>query len=145
MVTAPLFALTVQQPFASAIIAGPKRVENRPWAPTRPLPMWIAIHAGVGSFHLLPADFDSWLDRIWPGRQGVPLPRGVFLGVARVDRVVRGRDMHQDPWYLGSPKCWILGAVRALPEPIPCKGAQGLWRVPDGAALSALRNLLEKP
>uniref|UniRef100_A0A6H1ZM20 Uncharacterized protein n=1 Tax=viral metagenome TaxID=1070528 RepID=A0A6H1ZM20_9ZZZZ len=23
--------------------------------------------------------------------------------------------------------CWVLKDVRKLPEPVPCRGAQGLW------------------
>lgn len=32
---------------------------------------------------------------------------------------------------------WILDKVRMLPEPIPCKGAQKLWFVPDGVGHAA--------
>ena len=32
--------------------------------------------------------------------------------------------------WLSGPYGWLLDDVRALPEPIPCKGRQGLWDVP---------------
>lgn len=38
-----------------------------------------------------------------------------------------------DPWFEKTPgnKGWLLRDVIVLPAPIPCKGAQGLWTVPD--------------
>ncbi len=44
-----LRGLTLWRPWAASIVHGPKRVENRPWAPGRGLieaGLWIAIHAG---------------------------------------------------------------------------------------------------
>lgn len=37
-------------------------------------------------------------------------------------------DLLNDPWACG-PYCWVIDDVRLLPEPIPCRGAQGLWHV----------------
>lgn len=39
------------------------------------------------------------------------------------------------------PVCYLLDDARALPEPIPCKGALGLWRVPP-EHVPALRALV---
>lgn len=33
------------------------------------------------------------------------------------------------PWFIG-PYGWVLTDVVTLAEPVPCKGAQGLWTVP---------------
>jgi hypothetical protein len=38
-----------------------------------------------------------------------------------------------DPWFTG-PYGWTLDDVVALPAPVPCRGAQGLWPVPDDVA-----------
>lgn len=36
------------------------------------------------------------------------------------------------PWvHLGVPWHWQLADVRPLPEPVPCKGMLGLWRLPE--------------
>jgi hypothetical protein len=43
-------------------------------------------------------------------------------------------DLISDPWACG-PFCWIIDDVDLLPDPIPCRGAQGLWHV--GEAMSA--------
>lgn len=37
------------------------------------------------------------------------------------------------PWFVGRYG-WLLDDRRALPEPIPCRGMQGLWTVPDAVA-----------
>jgi hypothetical protein len=34
-------------------------------------------------------------------------------------------------WFSG-PIGWTWSRLVVLPQPIPCKGAQGLWRIPDG-------------
>ena len=44
-----------------------------------------------------------------------------------------GPDAEVDPWFDETPgnKGWRIRDVIVFPEPIPCKGAQGLWNVPD--------------
>lgn len=51
-------------------------------------------------------------------------------------------DLVADPWACG-PYCWVIDEVRVLPEPIPCRGTQGLWHVGPSisAALSAATGL----
>ncbi|OCB46671.1 hypothetical protein A5721_10795 [Mycobacterium vulneris] len=141
-------ALTVQQPWAWAIIHGGKLIENRTqlWSYRGPL----AIHAGArwsdhgGNSELVdqawkdatndcaPAEY-SHTSRLWTARTEI-------LGV--VDLV----DCHPDagccrPWgesayveHGGRQRRRITHLVlenpRALPEPIHCKGALGLWNVP---------------
>lgn len=39
-------------------------------------------------------------------------------------------ELLDDPWATG-PWCWRVGEVRLLPEPIACRGMQGLWPVED--------------
>jgi hypothetical protein len=36
----------------------------------------------------------------------------------------------QSPWTSG-PWAWLIEDVRALIGPVLCRGAQGLWRLPD--------------
>lgn len=131
-------ALTVQQPWAWAIFHG-KNIENRTqcWSYRGPL----AVHAGarwsergacspliteqfVGGHRVVGSDFEM----------------GAIVGV--VDLV----DCHPDagccaPWgeqsyveHGGRVRRRITHLVlenpRELPEPIPCKGALGLWTPP---------------
>ena len=91
----PLRGLTVRQPWASAIVHGPKRIENRDWKPTRktvPVPGWFAIHAG---------DVEAWwrramssgasnamarqIRRLWPAALIAEFPRGAVIGLARLE------------------------------------------------------------
>ena len=63
-----LKALTIKQPFASAIMAGVKRVENRSWAPNLPPSgLWVAVHAAA-SFHPSGPELDA-LRSAWPAKK----------------------------------------------------------------------------
>lgn len=154
---APIRALTVIQPWATLIAHGPKRVENRTWEPPRWLRAgFLAIHAGVR------VDADHWadaracaqaagllgqlpaLDGLTPllGRRDRladaarkhyaerAVPYGAVLAVARVRSFLTDEDAPADPWFCG-PFGWVLSDVVAI-EPVPCKGAQGLWELPPG-------------
>ena len=125
----PLQALTLWQPWASAIAAGAKvdpglsRQERgyrfgRGWSMLRDL--WAGL----------------------PGGRAYPRPRG-YLGLVRYDVAEPfepGSPCHDDPWCSG-PWCWRVGRVILLPEPIAANGAQGLWNVPD-ELLPTFRELL---
>lgn len=138
-------ALTVRQPWAWAIAAGFKLVENRSQRTTHRGEL--AIHAGL-----------TWSDR------GGSDPR--ILGIAKTDAdaVFRSRfplgavlavadlvDVHPDvgccrPWGESSyeeaggvvrTSVWHYvfdPDVAALAEPVPCKGALGLWPMTDDVA-----------
>lgn len=143
--------LTLWRPWAAAIVHGPKRIENRPWFPSLSFldRLWVAIHAGrrwdaagarfiAETWTECPAAIDHDEEEAgWPStfaEQGV-------VGVARVVEV---RPLDEvgpigAEWAFG-PWCWMLEDVRALPTPIPCRGAQGLWRLPD-AVLAAVAPL----
>jgi hypothetical protein len=112
-----MLALTIKQPWASAIAAGLKRIENRTWRPAAArLPLQVAVHAGVR------------LDRAGVAfcrSMGAPveeLPQGAIVAVATVVRVV---EASADPWWFG-PFGWVLEDVVAI-EPIPCAGRLSLW------------------
>lgn len=59
---------------------------------------------------------------------------GGIVATAVLDRVVEfGTDdiCERDPWFDRMPGNfgWTLRDVIVLPEPIPCRGSQGLWDV----------------
>lgn len=127
-------ALTVQQPWAWAIVHGGKDVENRSRNIAGAYRGTLAIHAG------LKIDWDNdWLVRLYAATEPPALdaaPRGAIVGV--VDLV----GVHQEPyWSKDSCSCsdwaeldaWhlLLANPRPLREPIPCRGALGLWTPPD--------------
>jgi hypothetical protein len=142
-----LLGLTLYRPWTWAILHRGKRVENRSWKPPeRQLALGglIAIHAG----QRWDADGAAWIYDNFGARP----PRGeggLIVGVARLIgwRGPHGTNLQSDrraeveaalasPWFCG-PYGWVLGDVAAI-EAIPCKGALGLWRVPDNIAALAL-------
>lgn len=132
-------ALTVLQPYGSALIAGVKPWENRPWALQR-LPRWVIVHAGKTMFR-----FDSLLEQDvvrdamrarWTAMpRWTSLPASAVLGAVCFDEVVwigdstpsaRAREVRRDWWACG-PCCWHVSRVVELPRPLACRGYQGLW------------------
>jgi len=128
-----LRALTIRQPWASLIMAGVKRIENRSYRPRclGELPAWVAIHAGLG-FDKQPDSDRAQIEYLWqecPGWTSADYPTGI-LGLARIDRVTGAVG----GIFGGGPVCWHIGAGARLHHPIPHRGALGLWRVPDDVA-----------
>lgn len=144
-------ALTIKQPWLWCITDATKRVENRTWKPPfNIIGQRIALHAskghtkedwyhaqGIYSFRLLPNCSDMPL--------GAIVATAVIVGYVEVEqspdatpRLIEATmnaihyNHRADPWFFG-PVGWLLDDVRKLPQPVPCKGAWGLWTVPDGA------------
>jgi hypothetical protein len=120
-------ALTISQPFASLIANGEKWVENRRWGTSYRGPL--AIHAGKGT---------QYLDR----NELAQYPSGCIIAIARIVACVElsvvrsstlatigGRTLEEflNHEHTEGPWCWVLDNVRELPDPVQCKGAQGLW------------------
>lgn len=137
------------QPWATLVAIGAKEIETRSWSTSyRGV---IAIHAAKG--------FPGHCQRLCSGTpfyealKGISprrLPRGVILAVAEIRDVMpteemvrlwRSHDMGRVPNYHDDREqkfgdysegryAWRLMNVRRLVEPVPCKGALGLWTVP---------------
>lgn len=138
-------ALTLYRPWAFAIVHGPKRIENRDWAPPPGvMGKFIAIHAG----NTFDRDGEAFVvDQMkLPQLPSEANDKGI-VGVARVvgvvddddDAALKGRE-EQSEWYFG-PKGWVLDDCFPLPQPIAIKGALGLWTVP-GEIEAKLRSLI---
>jgi hypothetical protein len=150
-----MLALTVIQPWASAIMGLGKDVENRGWLPPHKLlGQRFAIHAGkkleMGPFSLFVYDFAFTRDVFDEERY----PTGALLGtVELVGYFARCEDGNEgyavrDPrdaglvlmagqesrWSTRADCQWVLRNPRPLARPIPMRGAQGLWRVPESHA-----------
>ncbi len=65
---------------------------------------------------------------------GAVVAVGRYLGAMREPVVIECRA---DPWFCG-PWGWCIDDVIALPEPVECRGAQGLWSF-DDATLARVR------
>ena len=128
-----MHTLTIKQPWASLIMSGRKRVENRGWKTDYRGPL--AIHAGKA---VDPPAFD-FLEEI--GIDTTELrnaPTGVVLGTVELVDIVEFRpgcrqvnafdqhDIQSDPFACG-PFCWILSNPRPLAKPIPARGRLVLW------------------
>ena len=122
-------ALTICQPYAHLIVRGEKRVENREWPTSYRGPL--LIHAGKSREWM---DSEDELDF---RELGDPLVFGALVGVAtladvlHIDRIERGEYDARHPWlrehcHTIGTWCWVLTDVRRF-EPVPWKGAQGLW------------------
>lgn len=139
-------ALTLTQPWATAILSMGKDIENRPIAPRCIAPgERFAIHAG-----LKVDDGDTWGIRHLLGQLPADLPKGAIVGTVELVGWVRCVTPDPDnffdteglsdeqlasvlasPWRARASKCaWLLRAPRVLRGPIPFKGSQGIWTVP---------------
>lgn len=122
-------ALTVCQPYAEMLARGPdvKPAENRSW-PTR-YRGWLAIHAGKSVSWLEDGDHEKYPNMAF----GAFVAVGQLVGSPEYDRESDWRPEWM--WIRAHPEtsgafCWILIEVRRLVQPVPCRGAQGLWDVP---------------
>ena len=116
-------ALTVCQPYAELIALGEKLIENRTWPTSYRGPL--LIHAGKS--------------RAWMERGDEAAYPGMSFGAAvATARLVACLDLRTEHWpaqwehlhdneHANGPWCWILEDVKRLPQPIPMRGAQGLW------------------
>jgi activating signal cointegrator 1 len=114
--------LTICQPYATLIMQGHKRVENRDW-PTRHRGQMF-IHAGKSR---------AWMGA---GDDATAMPFGAILGFVTLVDCVHISKVHESehrwlPEHLHTigPWCWVLSAPHQFVEPIPCAGKLGLWRV----------------
>lgn len=141
-------ALSLTQPWATLVAIGAKEYETRSWwTGYRGL---VAIHASkeFGSaeralcvdepfFGILQKA--GLVEMLVPGLLAVErLPLGAIIAVAQLEDVLqtdlRGRRVSElelafGDWGYGR-YAWRLRNVQRLLEPIPCKGALGLWTVP---------------
>jgi len=120
-------AITIWQPFADLIIVGRKICENRSWRPHAGLVgQRVAIHAGLTRW--TPPGLTAPDDEPWPYMR----PRGVIVGTAILDAAIGPRCKLTTICPFSDPESWrwIFRAPRRI-EPVPCKGRQGVWTVPD--------------
>lgn len=148
-------ALTIHQPWATLIARGEKWLEVRSWATD--LRGMVAIHASSRrdrAAELLAEHREAWPRLREHGLDDLDqLPFGAVVAVAviaGVHRISARRPIGVDetrPEYLRQhlalhlwPEghfAWELEQVVRLPEPVPCRGRQGLWEL-DGHALETV-------
>lgn len=129
---ATIRALTMHRPWAPAFFLpeGRKDIENRFWPP----PAWLvggylAIHSGQ-TYDDSGAEFIA--QRL--GRALVECEPSLIYGVVRVTGVVQDSASR---WFFGPTRDgkpnfgWTVDEAVGFEKPVFCKGAQGLWWLPD--------------
>lgn len=137
---AAMKALTLTQPWATLVALGAKRIETRSWYTPYRGPL--AIHAAKG---LGPVGGERGLQALCvtsPFREALlgkqPLPCGAIVAVCRLISCCLTQTLHEDlvriaPHelefgdYTPGRFAWVLSDIVALPDPIPARGALGLW------------------
>ena len=130
-------ALTLTQPYATAVALGIKRVETRSWRTN--YRGELAIHAAIG-FPRWARDFR--MTELALGRGAARIPRGAVVAIVQLVDCRRVEEVaieisQDDPQRWGiehlygdySPGrwAWVLADVEPLAEPVCVKGALGLW------------------
>lgn len=139
--------LSVKQPWAWAIVAGFKPLENRSWEPS---PRTLA----VGDSFLIHASqkFDlagyRWIlanrDELGISIETIPardeFPLGAIVGAAIYGGAVTESSSR---WFFG-PKGWVIREALDLADPLPCKGALGLWDHDEALAFQRAERRVER-
>jgi hypothetical protein len=144
-------ALTICQPYAHLICLPDdddraKRVENRTWSTSYRGDL--LIHAGKSRQWL------GHIDGMYGLNYGIPLTDMVFGAIIGVSKVVDCFNVHDADdrdsafrrrlWltshmHVEGPCCIVLTECRRFLKPIPYRGAQGLFDVPDEIVRAAIK------
>lgn len=149
-------ALTLTQPWATLVAIGAKRIETRSWPTKYRGPLAIHAGAGLGPVggKLALVDLchrEPFYDALQAAsiRRATSLPFGAIVATCEL-RAVRpiGREQNGDATILADDMlsftpilgnerafgdyapgrfAWLLADVQPLAEPIPARGALGLW------------------
>ena len=138
-------AVTVLQPYAELFYRLRRFVENRTWS-TR-FRGWLAIHAGKskklrGDFRYYGCDVEA----VTYGAIVAVGYLGVCVSITDHDDPMGGliaQDVERWGWlrdheHVEGPHCWVFDAIVPLRNPVPCRGAQGLWDL-DRDTVAAVR------
>lgn len=137
-------AISLWQPWASAIACGSKTFETRSWpAPKSCIGQEFAIHAAKRWTREEREAVDelrcfSFVDLVDLGFEGHEAPLGGFVAVGRLVAVHRTVDveakLNRVEWLLGNYEAgryaWEFADVRPV-EFLPFKGQQGIWTLDD--------------
>ena len=129
-------ALTLTQPWATAMAVEVKRIETRSWATGyRGL---LAIHAAKG-FPKQAKELagQAYFDGLLP----YPVPIGALVAIVRLVDCIRTEKIaptltsQELDWgdYTPGRWAWVTEFVERIEPPIPARGALGLWDVREQA------------
>ena len=130
-------ALSLWQPWASAMALGLKSIETRGWSSAYRGPL--AIHAAKRWTREEREFLEDMRDLGRFPQDEHHLPFGAIVAVGmlrdirRTEQVASQLTDLEESWGNYGPHRygWIFQELRPLPEPIPFRGAQGFFDVPD--------------
>lgn len=122
--TMPRHAISLQQPWAYAVLHLGKNIENRKWSTKFRGP--IVIHASKK----IDREAEVWLFRNGYQFPSEKYPTGGYVGEVTIMDCFRKDDEeleeHPNPWAFG-PYCWTLKHPVAYEALIPAKGRLGIY------------------
>lgn len=145
-------AISIWQPHASLLLIGAKPFETRSWpVPKRLIGQRVAIHAAKAAGDLIEigqyvldrmsrSRFDEQLEAYVSAILGAgfrncrELPRGCILGSVILSESLAAEsaeDHHGFGDFRPGRFAWRVADSRVLPNPIPFRGMQGFFDVPD--------------
>lgn len=135
-------AISLWQPWASAIALGNKCVETRSWSTSHRGPL--LIHAAKRWTR--PQREFAEVERSL-GRMAEAIPFGAIVACATLSDVRRSEELALEVSaieklygdYRDGRYGWVLTEILPFPEPIPFRGAQGLFDVPYGVVQEAIK------
>lgn len=141
-------ALTLTQPWASAVALGVKRIETRSWSTSYRGPLAIHAAKSMPAYARFVALANLWPDHVHGRHVENPLialgyetfrdyPRGAIVATCvlsactRIAPAAPNGEISSVEAALGDYTpgrfAWFLTDIMPLPEPIPARGALGLW------------------
>jgi hypothetical protein len=135
-------AISLWQPLASAMILGVKKYETRSWTTNHR--GQLLIHAAK-KFPPAARNF-AMIERTL-GRIPARLPFGAIIGSVNLIDIKRVEDVVQNlpaierlyGEYLPGWYVWLTDSFTAFNDPIPYRGQQGIFTVPDEVIQSATK------
>ena len=137
----PHRCLTICMPWPYAIFHLGKNLENRPWSTGYRGPL--LIHVGKSTKYwkqgiddLWEMFYSGWI-RPEPDEDEACNHAGMIIGMVDMVGVKPFSDCRENPWACG-PFCHEYENPRLFREPIPYRGAQGFFFVPDEVVREAI-------
>jgi hypothetical protein len=125
VVAEPLYALSLRQPWAYAVLHLGKDIENRPWR---------SRFRGRVILHASKTLDRTGVQSLREAGLSVPdeLPLGAYVGEVTITDCRSLADC-SSRWAFG-PWCYLLEHPRAYSTPIPGRGQLGFYRLPEEVA-----------
>lgn len=129
-------AISLWQPWASLWLTDCKLNETRHWATS--YRGWLAVHAAKRFQRGVDGDLEDILISEFGGHWGMDLPTGAIIGAVDLQSCLvmpKAVPANDDDRVCGNWEngrfAWRRGSAVKLTVPIPYRGAQGLFNIPD--------------